>query len=561
MCKDYGIKYKKINPDKIVVKKSKKLQPKKFKLEDIKKNLPMLYPHQKEIISILTNADCQERGQIIIPTGTGKTIIQIETIKNKYETSSKFTICIFVPSLYLIQDFYLALRAYLPLDIFIIINASQASTAIDDTSIVTHIDTISQETLKIHPKTIVLSTYQSSYKLIDQGLKFDIVFFDEAHHTVGEEEKYKAKLLNNDNFESKQRFFFTATPRVYVGKKECVSMDNFDQYGSVLYKLSLKEAIKLDIISDFMLVNCVYTPNNEEDEELQSINHIIACVIYAFTQYPIKKMIIYCNSLEYSKKIYDILIDRLSKMKKLRDIKPLYIDGSMNIYEKKQRIKYYQDHEFQNVRNVICSVNTISEGVDTIHADSILYAQSVQSSLLITQRIGRILRKKDMAYVFTPSSDNDFSQIEYTINALTTMGDISFTKDDSNPSSSSSTNTIISQLINSDGDIENPLKTDYNIEEINKIIDNLSSNEQSSGIIKTKYEIILELSRTIADENNIFTKKGIDKLIPELKIRCPTSFNGKTPHQSLARDLQVMRDKKMISFQPRGKTGEYKLLI
>ena len=57
---------------------------------------------------------------------------------------------------------------------------------------------------------------------------------------------------------------------------------------------------------------------------------------------------------------------------------------------------------------------------------------------------------------------------------------------------------------------------------------------------------------------NEFTKKDLDNKIDILKVRLPTSYNGKTPSNSLSADLQTIRDKGAIQFLG---NGNYKLII
>jgi predicted helicase len=98
-------------------------------------------------------------------------------------------------------------------------------------------------------RRIVFTTYQSSAVLAKAARKarfrFDLGSMDEAHRTVGSQEKAFAQLLFDKNVGIKRRLFMTATERVVHGAyDEVVSMDDPKVYGERFYQLSFKARLR-----------------------------------------------------------------------------------------------------------------------------------------------------------------------------------------------------------------------------------------------------------------------------------------------------------------------------
>ena len=77
---------------------------------------------------------------------------------------------------------------------------------------------------------------------------FDLAILDEAHRTVGKQDKTFATLLKKKNIKIKKRLFMTATERIVSSKNdEVFSMSDENVYGKRFHELSFKEAIKKNL--------------------------------------------------------------------------------------------------------------------------------------------------------------------------------------------------------------------------------------------------------------------------------------------------------------------------
>ena len=214
-------------------------------------------PHQvKAIKDTINHFKTRERGKMIMPCGTGKSLTAF-WIANELKAKS---VLIAVPSLALLQQtLKVWTREYLIAGIkpdWLCVCSDQ-TVSDDQDDFVSNIYELGIEVttdkneikkfLKSKANTkIVFTTYQSG-KVTAKGAKgftFDLGIMDEAHKTVGLGTKPMAHLIHQKNIKIKHRLFMTATERLFKGDKdEYLSMDDPRDYGDLNYQLSFKEAI------------------------------------------------------------------------------------------------------------------------------------------------------------------------------------------------------------------------------------------------------------------------------------------------------------------------------
>ena len=229
-----------------------------------------------------------ERGQLILPCGTGKTLTAM-WIAEKIGGSR---ILVIVPSLALmsqtlrewaantsIRPFrYLCLCSDTTVDLG---NDSPIEHLYEmDVPVTTNVDQVSAFlTGKPSATLILFSTYQSSKVLSEATLKtdttFDIGIFDEAHRTTGTKVGIWNLPLNDKKVPIRRRLFMTATPRIYAphiikkAKEEDVlvcSMDDSNIYGKPFYEMTFGTAIERGHITDYKIVVICVT-----DREIKEI--------------------------------------------------------------------------------------------------------------------------------------------------------------------------------------------------------------------------------------------------------------------------------------------------
>lgn len=267
------------SPEVVTVKAKKKLR----------------YYQKSAIQSALNHFRENDRGQLIMAPGTGKTFTSLKIAEAMAREASKeqYTILYLVPSIQLLTQ---TLRGWnndteMTMSSMAVTsdrNASRGSIKQDESNIAIKASDIGYPAttsskkvvenyleLMTRPKKellVVFGTYQSIEVLgkaqKDGFPEFDLIIADEAHRTtgakaLGDEASAFTKVHSNLNVKGTKRLYQTATPKLYGtdAKKKAEensivisSMDDESLYGSVFYRLGFGDAISHDILTDYKLM-------------------------------------------------------------------------------------------------------------------------------------------------------------------------------------------------------------------------------------------------------------------------------------------------------------------
>lgn len=252
--------------------------------------------YQREVIAAaLEHYKTNDRGQLIMAPGTGKTFTSLKITEAMAKAAAKeqYVVLYLVPSIQLLTQ---TLRGWnndteMTMSSMAVTsdrNASRGSIKQDESNITIKASDIGypattsaktivenyEELAKLPKKEllVVFSTYQS-IEVLGQAQKngfpeFDLIIADEAHRTtgtkaLGDQDSVFTKVHSNLNVKAKKRLYQTATPKLYGmdAKKKAKdnsivisSMDDESLYGEVFYRLGFGDAISHDILTDYKLM-------------------------------------------------------------------------------------------------------------------------------------------------------------------------------------------------------------------------------------------------------------------------------------------------------------------
>ncbi len=371
------------------------LQPMKHRYDNLVTILQSGDYHSDELGALL-QPNKNDRKQCIMYCGTGKSMVMCRYIHVKKANN----VIVFMPSLQLISQFYNTLKNDMKYNKYITDNILCICSSFDvkpdygecikDISYTTDVNVIKQQ--MANGRIIILCTYQSS-KLV-KNLKFDLGIFDEAHKTVNNDTYGFA--LDNNNCKIKERIFFTATPKYYNGdNEECVAMNNESIYGKEVFNYSFQKAKEEKNVLDFQIITYV-VPKHMEDlvNEMYIKKHnlnvpsetVISAIMMAqqiSTTDNCKKILTYHNTInnaiEYKKTLEYIFI------KFNIDAKIFVIWGDTKINKRREMIKEFESSKIA----IICSSRVLGEGVDIPCTDTVTFVDPRNSSIDVTQCVGR----------------------------------------------------------------------------------------------------------------------------------------------------------------------------
>lgn len=273
---------------------------------------------------------------------------------------------------------------------------------------------------------VIITTYQSANKLSLAAGKLKITFnlgiIDEAHKTCQQKDSKFTFLLDDNNLKIDKRLFMTATPRIYKTIKQndtddtddnIVSMDNEKWYGKEIYKYSIRQGIDAGFLCPYQIMT-LFTEDAYIDTSIKENNIVktgalenissyymatAIMIIKAFQNHDCNHLVTYHNTNANSKSFVKILTNLIKTFE--LDIVVLRMDGETTMKTRTSIINAFTGHP----KCILASARILNEGVNVPVIDSVCFVDKRDSTIDITQCIGRALRlfpKKMLAKVIVP---------------------------------------------------------------------------------------------------------------------------------------------------------------
>jgi superfamily II DNA or RNA helicase len=409
------------------------------------KYAPIAYKPKEHQIKALKQAvnyfvkENNTRGKLIFPCGAGKSLTGYWMTQ---ELKSKSTI-IAVPSLSLVKqtlDVYLREIVAKGIKVkWLCICSDEGIGSEEDIVFKTENLGVPCQTDPVYIKNwllqnkdeniVIFTTYQSG-RIIAEVSKnlnftFNVGIFDEAHKTVGSDKKLFSHLLFEENIAIEKRIFMTATERFYAGSKDdIISMDDEDIYGDTFAQMSFKEAIEMELLTDYKVITIdvkkseiadFIKDNNlvqlndkwKKETEARSLASMLA-LRKAMKLFPIKNAVSFHSSIDKAvrnKELQSYITDTY----KYAPIDTFTVSGKMPTTKRNIIVKEFADSSKSLITNARC----LTEGVDVPNIDCIVFADPRKSKVDIVQALGRALRKKEgkeWGYVILPVVYDDLTQ-------------------------------------------------------------------------------------------------------------------------------------------------------
>jgi predicted helicase len=387
-------------------------------------------PHQSEAVrSIVHGFKSEERGQLIMPCGTGKTLT---TLFAAEEMGSKLTLIV-VPSLLLLKQ---TLREWMdnatrPFHPIAVCSDETAMTRDDVWSMSTselgirRITTDPEELIDFLRERdtlewkVVLSTYQSLAVVAaaqkDGGFAYDLAIADEAHRLAGSiGQSMFGLFLDAKKLDAKRRLFMTATPRITTPSIKAkaslegltiTSMDDSELFGSPFYRMSFKNAIDSGLLSDYQIVVHIMTRgeyrNLVKGRRLVSIDGNVVDardlaielgLIKAMKHFALRKVVTFHTTIKKATD-FSLALSGAWRLLPSRQ-RPLslycsHISGSMTHTRRDTVLKVFKNTQEPSV---LTNARCLGEGVDVPALDSVAFIDPKGSQVDIVQATGRAIR-------------------------------------------------------------------------------------------------------------------------------------------------------------------------
>ena len=197
-----------------------------------------LRPHQHKALNAMLAYD---KGQVIIPTGGGKTMCMIhDIIENQKYIDNGSTIVVVAPRILLAEQ--------LCKEFLEVIDNTHTHVMHVHSGEIEYFSSTKPEQIALFNNTartagenvIIFTTYHSLHRLVEADIEVNTIYFDEAHNSVQRNFFPATEFFSND---SDRCYFFTATPKHSLSIFK-PGMNDPEVYGQVICNIPAPQLVK-----------------------------------------------------------------------------------------------------------------------------------------------------------------------------------------------------------------------------------------------------------------------------------------------------------------------------
>ena len=345
-----------------------------------------LRPHQQTALDAMQK---HSKGQIIVPTGGGKTLVAIHDAMRQLEDGEK-TIVVVAPRILLAEQLsseFLEEIGNQFCDKINVMHVHSGETHHYSTTNSHEIEVWDNNTLGIK---LIFTTYHSLHRLVEADVEVDAIYFDEAHNSV---QKNFIEFVEYYSLNADRCYFFTATPKHSLTPMK-VGMNESDIFGEVICKVPAPKLVdegyilppKVKVYKSDILQKDELTPDVDCRQIIDNID-----------DHNTKKILVCAKA---TKQIIRLIgqskfVDELA----WRGYEYMWITAKHGAFindEKVTRDEFFNVlsawGKDENKKFVVLHHSILAEGINVKGLEAVLFLRSMDY-IGISQTIGRVIRK------------------------------------------------------------------------------------------------------------------------------------------------------------------------
>ena len=346
-----------------------------------------LRPHQQIGLDALAK---HNKGQVIVPTGGGKTLIAIMDAVRRFEDGNK-TIIVVAPRILLADQLSSEFLEH-------ITNASVLHVHSGKTH---HYSSTNSHEIRVWNnntigRRIIFTTYHSLHRIQESDIAVDTIYFDEAHNSV---QKNFIESVEYFSMYSERCYFFTATPKHSLTPMKA-GMNDEDIFGQVICNVPAPKLVEEGYI---LPPKVVVKKIDAIDDSRFKYEHECEHVLSTIDDHNTDKILICAKSTKQITQLVSLtdFVDQLST----RGYSYMYITSKTGAIINGKKVSR---EEFFNVLNawgksderfVVLHHSILSEGINVKGLETVLFLRNMDY-IGISQTIGRVIRtgKEEKTY-------------------------------------------------------------------------------------------------------------------------------------------------------------------
>ncbi len=345
-----------------------------------------LRPHQEQALQSMLDND---KGQVIVPTGGGKTMCMIMDTVRQLKTYG--TVVVVAPRILLAEQLYREFMEIVNENLYDVhamhVHSGKIKGVFSSTNPL-EIQSFVESTMG--GRRIIFTTYHSLHRIEESGINVDTIYFDEAHNSVQKNFFPATEYFSNN---AHRCYFFTATPK-HTRTVYKAGMNNTDVYGRVICQIPAPTLVragyilppKVEVYRSRILKKDELVADRDCEQMINAIDNIRKDKVLICAKST--KQIV---SLISRTKFVDELAWRGYSWMMITSKTGAIIDG-----EKVSREEFFDVlnawGKDATKRFVVLHHSILSEGINVNGLEAVLFMRNMDY-IGISQTIGRVIRK------------------------------------------------------------------------------------------------------------------------------------------------------------------------
>jgi len=351
-----------------------------------------LRPHQHRAVAAMQK---HTKGQVIVPTGGGKTLKMIVDTLRQFQSQTPQTVVVVAPRILLAEQLSSEFLEH-------ITNAEVLHVHSGETH---HVSTTKPADIVVHAAMcaaanlhqLIFTTYNSLQRLVDAEIDVDTIYFDEAHNSV---QRHFFPATEHFAANVNRCYFFTATPK-HSATISKPGMNLPEVYGQVICQVPAPELVKqgyilppkvvvkqLPMVQDRQVIFERDADNLMETIDDQNLKKILICARSTKQIVGLVSQSDFCVQLEQRGYSWMYITAKTGAV----------IDG-----KKVDREKFFDTlnawGKDSTKRFVVIHHSILSEGINVSGLEAVLFMRNMDY-IGISQTIGRVIRLGDESKKF-----------------------------------------------------------------------------------------------------------------------------------------------------------------
>ena len=341
-----------------------------------------LRPHQQKALDAML---AHSKGQVIIPTGGGKTMCMIyDILENCKYIDNGMTIVVVAPRILLAEQLCKEFLEVIDDTHSHVMHVHSGDTDYFSTTKPEKIALFNNVARSAGENCIIFTTYHSLHKVQEADIEVNNIYFDEAHNSV---QRNFFPATEHFSADTDRCYFFTATPKHSVSVFK-PGMNDAEVYGQVICNVPAPQLVE----EGYILPPKVVVKELPQGELMQSDDKNL---LETIDDNALNKILIAARS---TKQIVR-LVSQTNFCKQLeeRGYNWMYITsktGAVINGQKVSREKFFEvlnQWGTDNTRFVIMHHSILSEGINVKGLEAVLFMRNMDY-IGISQSIGRVIR-------------------------------------------------------------------------------------------------------------------------------------------------------------------------